>query len=194
MIQEAHVGVGIKGEEGVQAVNSADYAIAQFKYLGLLVLKHGRWNYVRMSHVICYMFYKNILMSLAQFWFNFNCAWSGQKIYVEAAIQMFNLFYTAIPILLLGAYDMDISAKSCFSFPKDYISCIRGEYFNTTIFWGWITVAIFESILCSVLPLYFLTNFEPQKGVMSTFMESGALTLTVIVVVCNLKVRYSIIL
>lgn len=29
MIQTAHVGVGIRGEEGLQAVNSADYAIAQ---------------------------------------------------------------------------------------------------------------------------------------------------------------------
>jgi len=58
MIQEAHVGVGIKGEEGLQAVNSADYAIAQFRFLGQLVLQHGRYNYVRMSNVICYMFYK----------------------------------------------------------------------------------------------------------------------------------------
>jgi magnesium-transporting ATPase (P-type) len=58
MIQEAHIGVGIKGEEGVQAVNAADYAIAQFRFLGQLVLQHGRYNYVRMSSVICYMFYK----------------------------------------------------------------------------------------------------------------------------------------
>ncbi|GJJ12412.1 hypothetical protein Clacol_006654 [Clathrus columnatus] len=29
MIQAAHVGIGIRGEEGLQAVNSADYAIAQ---------------------------------------------------------------------------------------------------------------------------------------------------------------------
>ncbi|GJJ13717.1 hypothetical protein Clacol_007973 [Clathrus columnatus] len=29
MIQTAHIGVGIRGEEGLQAVNSADYAIAQ---------------------------------------------------------------------------------------------------------------------------------------------------------------------
>jgi len=29
MIQAAHVGVGISGEEGLQAVNSSDFAIAQ---------------------------------------------------------------------------------------------------------------------------------------------------------------------
>eukprot|EP00965_Chrysotila_dentata_P083090 2740994-Pleurochrysis_carterae.AAC.1 len=30
MIQEAHVGVGISGNEGMQAVLSSDYAVAQF--------------------------------------------------------------------------------------------------------------------------------------------------------------------
>ena len=31
MIQEAHVGVGISGEEGLQAARASDYAIAQFR-------------------------------------------------------------------------------------------------------------------------------------------------------------------
>ena len=33
MIQKAQVGVGISGNEGLQAVNSADFAIAQFRFL-----------------------------------------------------------------------------------------------------------------------------------------------------------------
>jgi phospholipid-translocating ATPase len=33
MIQAAHIGVGIAGQEGLQAVRSADYAIAQFRYV-----------------------------------------------------------------------------------------------------------------------------------------------------------------
>lgn len=32
MIQQAHIGVGISGQEGMQAVMSADYSIAQFRY------------------------------------------------------------------------------------------------------------------------------------------------------------------
>lgn len=51
MLQEAHVGVGISGNEGMQAVNSADYAIAQFRFLTRLVLVHGNWNYRRVSVV-----------------------------------------------------------------------------------------------------------------------------------------------
>ena len=33
MIIAAHVGIGIKGVEGTQAAKTADYAIAQFKFL-----------------------------------------------------------------------------------------------------------------------------------------------------------------
>lgn len=58
MIQEAHVGVGISGQEGLQAVNAADYSVAQFRFLSVLLLKHGRYNYIRMSNLICFIFYK----------------------------------------------------------------------------------------------------------------------------------------
>lgn len=45
------IGVGISGKEGKQAVNSADFAIAQFRFLKRLLLIHGRWDYRRMSKV-----------------------------------------------------------------------------------------------------------------------------------------------
>jgi phospholipid-translocating ATPase len=47
MIQAADVGVGISGEEGLQAVSASDFAIAQFRFLKRLVLVHGHWSYAR---------------------------------------------------------------------------------------------------------------------------------------------------
>lgn len=47
MIQEAHIGIGITGKEGLQAARSSDYSIAQFRFLVKLLLVHGRWNYIR---------------------------------------------------------------------------------------------------------------------------------------------------
>jgi len=49
MLQAAHVGVGIFGLEGQQAVNNSDYAIGQFRFLGDLLLVHGRFNYRRIA-------------------------------------------------------------------------------------------------------------------------------------------------
>merc|ERR1712093_680165 len=47
MIQEAHVGIGISGKEGMQAARTSDYSIGQFRFLQRLLLVHGRWNYIR---------------------------------------------------------------------------------------------------------------------------------------------------
>lgn len=68
MIQAAHVGVGISGMEGLQAARSADVAIGQFRFLRKLLLVHGAWSYQRISKVILYSFYKNIVLYMTQFW------------------------------------------------------------------------------------------------------------------------------
>ncbi len=76
MIQAADVGVGISGEEGLQAVNSSDYAIAQFRYLKRLLFVHGGWSYARNSNMIVNFFYKNIMGIGVLWWFQIYCAWS----------------------------------------------------------------------------------------------------------------------
>ena len=81
MIQAAHIGVGISGEEGLQAVMASDYAIGQFKYLVRLVLLHGRWSYIRTSEMILCFFYKNIIYVLPLFWFQFYCGFSSQMVF-----------------------------------------------------------------------------------------------------------------
>ena len=58
MIQEAHVGIGVMGKEGRQAVRTSDYAVARFKFLLRVVLVHGHWYYVRAAILVQYFFYK----------------------------------------------------------------------------------------------------------------------------------------
>lgn len=66
MIQTAHVGVGIYGREGTQALSASDYSIGQFRFLSKLLLVHGIWNYKRTCKVILYSFYKNIVSTLIE--------------------------------------------------------------------------------------------------------------------------------
>lgn len=74
----AHIGVGISGQEGMQAVLASDYSFAQFRYLQRLLLVHGRWSYHRMCNFLCYFFYKNFAFTLVHFWFGFLCGFSAQ--------------------------------------------------------------------------------------------------------------------
>lgn len=79
----AHVGVGISGQEGMQAVLASDYSIAQFKYLERLLLVHGRWSYFRMSKFLRYFFYKNFAFTLCHYWFAFFCGFSAQVNHIK---------------------------------------------------------------------------------------------------------------
>lgn len=72
------LGVGISGEEGLQAARSSDYAIAQFRFLLKLLLVHGRYAYRRVSVLILYSFYKNVTLVMTQFWYSFVNGFSGQ--------------------------------------------------------------------------------------------------------------------
>lgn len=78
MIKEAHIGVGISGQEGMQAVLASDYSIAQFRFLERLLLVHGRWSYYRMCKFLRYFFYKNFAFTLCHFWYAFFCGFSAQ--------------------------------------------------------------------------------------------------------------------
>jgi phospholipid-translocating ATPase len=56
MIQEADIGIGISGVEGMQAVMASDFAIAQFRYLERLLTVHGHWCYKRISLMVSMWF------------------------------------------------------------------------------------------------------------------------------------------
>lgn len=81
MITEAHVGIGIRGVEGQQAARASDFAIGEFRILKELLLNHGRECYRKNTALICYNFYKNMLLVLPQWWYAFVNGFSGASNY-----------------------------------------------------------------------------------------------------------------
>ena len=55
MIQEADIGVGISGVEGMQAVMASDFSIAQFRFLERLLVVHGHWCYKRIAQMVFFL-------------------------------------------------------------------------------------------------------------------------------------------
>lgn len=152
MIQKAHVGVGIEGLEGKQAVNNSDFAIAQFRFLQKLLLCHGRWCYRRMATVSYYMFYKNAFFVFANWFTGFWQNFSGQNVYLEYPLYQFhNMVWTALPIIIFGVFDKDLVKDVCMRVPEVYQDGIKGVYFSNTIFVQWILEAFLTGIMCSLI-------------------------------------------
>ena len=108
MIMEAHIGVGIYGEEGMRAVQSSDYAIGEFKFLHRILCFHGRTNYIRNSECVMYFFYKNFVFTLVQFCYGFYNNFSGQTIMDDWFITLFNLLFTSLPLGARACLDFDV--------------------------------------------------------------------------------------
>lgn len=146
MILEAHIGIGIYGKEGVRAAQAADFAIHKFKYLWNLVLYHGRYNYIRISELILFFFYKNIIFTIPQLFFAFMSDFSAETVFDDWYISFYNLFFTALPILARGIYETDIDFKRYHTdlrseikllYPKLYYVGQRATIFNMKNYLFW---------------------------------------------------------
>ncbi|KAL1915917.1 uncharacterized protein VTP21DRAFT_6305 [Calcarisporiella thermophila] len=147
MIQAAHVGIGISGVEGLQAARSADFSIAQFRYLKKLLLVHGAWSYHRMSKMIFFYFYKNVALYLTQFWYAIFNGFSGQTLYESWTLASFNVFFTILPPFVIGLFEQFVSAKMLDKYHQMYTLGLTNEFFNQKRFWGWLANALFHSLI-----------------------------------------------
>jgi len=135
MIQEADIGVGIAGEEGRQAVASSDYAIGQFRFLQRLVLVHGRWSYRRLAETISNFFYKNMIWVWSIFYFQIFTNFDMTFIFDYTYIIMFNLFFTSVPVILMGVLDQDVSDSVSLAVPQLYRRGIERLEWTQKKFW-----------------------------------------------------------
>ena len=154
MINAAHIGIGISGLEGQQAVKASDYAIGKFRFLKNLMFVHGRESYRRNSYATCYIFYKNILETAPIFFFGIWSIYSGTLIYHLLLYNAFNPVFTSMPIVWFSTMDFEHSKEKLMSDPKLYKYGLRNLHFNTRIFVKWVLYAFGQSLLILIFSFY----------------------------------------
>uniref|UniRef100_A0A8C6KAT0 Phospholipid-transporting ATPase n=1 Tax=Nothobranchius furzeri TaxID=105023 RepID=A0A8C6KAT0_NOTFU len=188
MIQTAHVGVGISGNEGLQAANSSDYSIAQFKYLKNLLLVHGAWNYNRVAKCILYCFYKNIVLYIIEIWFAFVNGFSGQILFERWCIGLYNVIFTALPPLTLGIFERSCRKENMLKYPELYKTSQNAMGFNTKVFWAHCLNGLFHSVILFWFPLKaFQHDTVFGSGQTPDYLLLGNMVYTFVVITVCLK-------
>jgi phospholipid-translocating ATPase len=187
MIQEAHVGIGLSGKEGLQASRVSDYSIAQFRFLAKLLLVHGRWNYVRTCKYTVGTFWKEMLFYLTQALYQRWNGYTGTSLYEPWSLSMFNTLFTSLPVIFLGIFEKDLLPATLIAAPELYTRGQRGDGFNFGVFTAWMFMAV-----CEAMVVYF-TMFGLFGHVIFTRDNSlfamGDLTYTVCVIVIVTKLQ-----
>ncbi|XP_023416009.1 phospholipid-transporting ATPase VA isoform X3 [Cavia porcellus] len=152
MIQVADVGVGISGQEGMQAVMASDFAVPKFRYLERLLIVHGHWCYSRLANMVLYFFYKNTMFVGLLFWFQFYCGFSASAMIDQWYLIFFNLLFSSLPQLVTGVLDKDVSADTLLLEPQLYKSGQKMEEYRPRAFWLNMVDAAFQSLVCFFIP------------------------------------------
>uniref|UniRef100_H2YBK6 Phospholipid-transporting ATPase n=1 Tax=Ciona savignyi TaxID=51511 RepID=H2YBK6_CIOSA len=189
MIKAAHIGVGISGEEGTQAVLSADFAFGQFRFLERLLLVHGRWSYMRICKFFGYFFYKNFAFTLVHFWYSFFNGLTAQSSFDDWFVTLYNLVYTSMPVFMLAVFDQDLNDEYCIKFPKLYLPGQTNELFNIKIFFRSIIRGIFTSLALFFIPYGAFVDGMHSDGTNITDLQTLSIVIsTSLIIVVTLQV------
>nr|XP_046255311.1 phospholipid-transporting ATPase ID isoform X1 [Scatophagus argus] len=189
MIKSAHIGVGISGQEGIQAVLASDYSFSQFRFLQRLLLVHGRWSYLRMCRFLCYFFYKNFAFTMVHFWFGFFCGFSAQTVYDQYFITLYNIVYTSLPVLAMGIFDQDVPDQRSLEYPKLYEPGQLNLLFNKREFFICIAQGIYTSVVLFFVPYAVLSDATQSNGVpLADYQTFAVTTATALVIVVSVQI------
>ncbi|XP_051125692.1 probable phospholipid-transporting ATPase 5 [Andrographis paniculata] len=190
MIQEADIGVGISGMEGMQAVMASDFSLPEFRFLERLLIVHGHWCYKRISKMIVYFVYKNIAFGLTLFYYNTVAGFSGQDFYDDWYMVMFNVLLTSLPVIALGVLEQDVSSDVCLKFPALYQEGQRDECFSWARIIGWILNGVVASLATFTLNIYAVS--ADKHGRTADMERVGTTTYTSIIWTVNCQIALMI--
>ena len=143
MIQKAHVGIGIKGKEGMQAALASDFSIEKFKYLNKLLLWHGRLSYKRSANLSQFVIHRGLIISIIQAVFMSLFYFVPISIYSGMLLLGYSTAFTILPVFSL-IFDQDIDVSNALKYPPLYKTLQKGRELNCKTFMIWLWASIFQ--------------------------------------------------
>ena len=170
MIQEADVGIGIVGKEGLQASLASDFSILKFNYLNDLLLWWGRLAYKNTSTMSNFVVHRGMIISLIQFIFSLMFYCNAVALYNGMLILGYSTIYTTFPSISV-LLDNDTDRTNVVKFPRLYKRLLLGRELNTKAFLWWFLKSIYQSAIIMIGSIYLFSDNIFLKIVTVTFTE-----------------------
>uniref|UniRef100_A0A8C6X9Z2 Phospholipid-transporting ATPase n=1 Tax=Naja naja TaxID=35670 RepID=A0A8C6X9Z2_NAJNA len=182
MIQAADCGIGIEGKEGKQASLAADFSITQFKYIGRLLVVHGRNSYKRSAALGQFVMHRGLIISTMQAVFSSVFYFASVPLYQGFLMVGYATIYTMFPVFSL-VLDQDVKPEMALLYPELYKDLTKGRSLSFKTFLIWVLISIYQG---GILMYGALLLFE------SEFVHVVAISFTALILTELLMVALTI--
>ena len=196
MIQSAHIGFGIQGNEGNAAASFSDYAVTKFSDLRRLIFWHGYSFGQKASNFMMWFAFKGMLFSAPILFFNTVCGYSGTTYIEDLYFALYEVLMTTFAIAYYLCLDQDVSfSESKESLPfslSEYYSYKIKTFFNIKLkrFIFWTVYMWYSAVMMFYVPFYATTRIENNAGHVGGLWGAGYASFTILitahhVMICN---------
>lgn len=167
---------------------------------------------MRVTELILYFFYKNMVFTAVQFVYSFYSLGSGQSFWLSWSITFYNMIFTFFPVVIRAVFEVDLemqSSKQTFHdlsqglhekqvlysyYPKLYFIGQKNKLFTKSIFASWFFLGLAQGVICYLLTVYAIGDQRDTSGIDSYqpgfyLVEISAYTSVIIVVTLKLAVN-----
>ena len=186
MITAAHVGVGLCGKEGSQAVRSSDFALPQFRGLQRLLFVHGRETLRKNSTFVYFSIFKNVVFAMPIFWYSTLALFSGPALY-EVVIKIFySLFFSVFASIFYGMFDRELPTSLLSRAP--FLYKWSHDLFGRRVLLKWLALGLWVSVWVFYAVAYSLAPYPVGSSGFSTVTgeDVGMVTYFAVVIIVNL--------
>ena len=188
MLTEAHVGVSLFRANQYNLCKFSDYYVQKFKDIKLLLFYFGRECYRKNSKLLLYMFFKNLLFTLTNFWAGCMNFFSGLVFQPTLVTNSFAVLLTAFPMIIYGVYDKIFTKDEMLYSPLFYETGKKRLYLNGKIFLHEIILAIIFSCYLTFVCLLLFDWGNYKGGIFFGWDNFGNMVCMGIVITVNFRI------
>jgi phospholipid-translocating ATPase len=155
-----------------------------------LIFIHGREIFRKNTFLVCFLFYKNVLLVFPIFIFGFLDFFEGDMLYGVYIYAIFNVVFTSTPIIWLSLYGNEYKKEEYLKNPDLYYQQIdRALWRLPLIFWKWIIYGLFQSCFMFFIcrELFMLSDSTDHDSKHYYFWGLGLILTAQLIFIINFK-------
>lgn len=125
----------------------------------------------------------------------YHSSFDGSYLFDYPLLLLYNLAFTSLPVMIMGAFDQDLDAKTSMLYPQLYMRGIKGLEYSRTVFWTYMLDGLYQSAIVFFIP-YLVYNWSGtatsrgfgQEAIVemgTTIAASAVITVTLFVAMNN---------